>query len=398
MNDPTAFLSDGFTSLASISIIGASVSGLLAGIEAAKEGINVQIYEEHREIGVPEKCDGLVSARGIAELGLVPPSNTIQNRIKRALFFSPSKKTQIEINAERQNVLVLDRARFDKFLAEKAASTGVNINVGRRINEISQGPDSVGVLLADGGTFQNDIVLDCSGYESYIRSGESATLQGGQYLVYGRWFESATVEVYIDPEKAPGFFFWVIPISNDMAKIGVAGSAVNTFKQLDRFCLEHAAIPIRKIAAPVVCLGALKQFVDRRVARAGDAAGQAKPTTGGGIYTCGYGGMLAGRAAALAIKNSNPLELENYEKQWRAKFGREFRLQLYARNAFAKMNSAQIEDLFQMIKSSDVPQRISEESDFDMHSTSIIRALGLSRVVRTFGMLFSNELKSLQFS
>ena len=64
--------------------------------------------------------------------------------------------------------------------------------------------------------------MDCSGYESYIRGG-GLVLQAGQYLVYGTWFDKATVEVYLDPIEAPGFFKWVIPISSDVAKIGVAG-------------------------------------------------------------------------------------------------------------------------------------------------------------------------------
>ena len=381
--------------MADVSIIGASVAGLLAGIEAAREGVDVEIYEEHREIGVPEKCDGLVSARGIAELGIVPPSSVIQNRLERAIFFSPSKKTEIEIRANRQNVLVLDRARFDKHLAEIAASSGSKIWIGRRVSEVSQDANHVALQFSEGEIIRSSILLDCAGYESYIRSGESSTLQGGQYLVYGRWFERTTVEVYIDPVNAPGFFFWVIPLSSDMAKIGVAGSGVNTFRQLDRFCQEHGAVPIRKMAAPVVCLGTLRRFVDGRIARAGDAAGQAKPTTGGGIYTSGYGGMLAGRAAARAIKSSNQAELAGYEKAWRVKFGREFRLQLYARSVFSKMNEAQIEELFRIVSSSDVPRKISDDGDFDMHSGTIIRALGLSRVLQTFGMLFSNELKSL---
>ena len=72
-----------------VSIIGGSIAGLLAGRELALEGFDVTIYEEHREIGVPEKCDGLVSASGIDSLGLVPPSYIVQNILSKAVFFSP---------------------------------------------------------------------------------------------------------------------------------------------------------------------------------------------------------------------------------------------------------------------------------------------------------------------
>jgi len=66
-----------------VSIIGGSVAGFLAARELASRGIDVTVYEEHREIGVPEKCDGLVSSRGMSELGLVPPSNIVQNEITK---------------------------------------------------------------------------------------------------------------------------------------------------------------------------------------------------------------------------------------------------------------------------------------------------------------------------
>ena len=75
-----------------VSVIGASIAGLIGARELASRGIDTTVYEEHREIGIPEKCDGLVSASGIHELGIVPPSYIVQNRLTAARFFSPSMK------------------------------------------------------------------------------------------------------------------------------------------------------------------------------------------------------------------------------------------------------------------------------------------------------------------
>ena len=164
------------------------------------------------------------------------------------------------------------------------------------------------------------------------------------------------MEVHIDPKTAPEFFYWVIPIASDIAKIGIAGAGMNTFQALDKFVEERSAVAIRKMAAPVVCSGTLRQFVEGRIARAGDAAGQAKPTTGGGIYTGGYGGMLAGIATAKSVLERNPDNLREYEDGWKSKFGREFRLQYHARNAFAKMTNEQLDKLFEMVSSSEIPK------------------------------------------
>ena len=355
-------------------------------------GIDVTVYEEHREIGIPEKCDGLVSTKGMSQLGIVPPANVEQNSFTKARFFSPSMK-EVEIDARRQGVVVLDRARFDRYLAERAARAGAKIELGKRVNGYSQNRDIVSMTV-DSENKSSEILLDCSGYETYIRNG-GVPLQGAQYIVYGNWFDKSTVEVYLDPKEAPGFFKWVIPISSDVAKIGVAGNGINTFGVMDSFVKERGAVPIRKSAAPVVCSGAIKNFVDRRVAKAGDSAGMAKPTSGGGIYTGGYGGLLAGRAAADAIESHDISKLEEYESAWKSKFGNEFRLQLYARNMFAKLDEKKLDQLIEMIASSDVPKKIAEEGDFDMHSIAIVKTLGLSNLISTLGMVVTSELKSL---
>ncbi|MDA4129816.1 MAG: dehydrogenase, partial [Thaumarchaeota archaeon] len=213
--------------------------------------------------------------------------------------------------------------------------------------------------------------------------------------VYGTWFEKSTVEVYLDPKDAPGFFKWVIPLSSDVAKIGVAGKEINTFAILDSFVKEKDAIPFRKAAAPIICSGTVKKFVDGRIVKAGDSAGQPKPTTGGGIYTGGYGGREAARAISKALESNDLSQLELYEEKWRSKFGDEFRTQLYARNVFSKMNAKQLDQLSEMINSSDIPLKISEEGDFDRHSIAIMRAFGIANLFSILGMVVSNEIKNL---
>ena len=378
--------------LQEVSIVGGSVSGFLAARELASHGIDVTIYEEHREIGIPEKCDGLVSARGMSELGLVPPSNVVQNTLTKCRFFSPSMK-EVDIDARKQNVIVLDRSRFDKYLAEIAAKEGAKLELGRRVSGYSQSKEKTS-LKVDSDEIASQVLLDCGGYESYIRSG-GVTLQGAQYLVYGSWFEKSTVEVYVDPNDAPGFFKWVIPISSDIAKIGVAGNGINTFGVMDAFVKDKGATAFRKAAAPVIASGTIKSFVDGRIVRAGDAAGQAKPTSGGGIFTGGYGGMLAGRAASEAVKTKDVSKLKEYESAWKERFADEFRLELYARNVFAKLSANQLDQLMEMIASSDVPKKISEEGDFDRHSTAIVRAFGMTNIVSVMGLVLSNEIKNL---
>jgi len=85
----------------------------------------------------------------------------------------------------------------------------------------------------------------------------------------------------------------VIPTRRDEAKVGVAGKGINAAAVLEDF-LEHKGkhSAIRKIFAPIWVKGPIKEFVTRNVVTIGDAAGQSKPTTAGGIYSCGIGGIL----------------------------------------------------------------------------------------------------------
>src|SRR5690349_24779802 len=94
-------------------VAGGSVSGLLAARELSAGGASVVVLEEDSEIGTPEHCGGLVSINGIRDLGLVPNSNAIENsNIAKAKILSYSGG--FEIDAQKQNVIVLDRRVFDK--------------------------------------------------------------------------------------------------------------------------------------------------------------------------------------------------------------------------------------------------------------------------------------------
>jgi len=102
------------------------------------------------------------------------------------------------------------------------------------------------------------------------------------------------VEVIFDQEKYTGFFAWVIPSGEGKGKVGVAGRGIKVSETLDNILKdkgEHSTI--RKIFAPIWIKGPIKNFVEGKTVIIGDAAGQAKPTTAGGIFTSGMGGIYA---------------------------------------------------------------------------------------------------------
>jgi len=94
-------------------VAGGSVAGLTFAAEAAKEGTEVLVLEEHQEIGEPEKCDGLVGLRGLRRLGYAPRRDVVQSEIRSAVIHSPAGK-HLSVSAESLEVVVLDRSAYDR--------------------------------------------------------------------------------------------------------------------------------------------------------------------------------------------------------------------------------------------------------------------------------------------
>ena len=69
----------------------------------------------------------------------------------------------------------------------------------------------------------------------YPEAQQVGLIPAAKYEVQGDWFEDGEVEVFVDQKKYPGFFAWVIPRGDGMAKVGVAGFGINSFKTLDSF-------------------------------------------------------------------------------------------------------------------------------------------------------------------
>ncbi|MEM3034825.1 MAG: FAD-dependent oxidoreductase, partial [Candidatus Nitrosocaldus sp.] len=104
-------------------VIGGSIAGLLTAREIAKRGFSVLVLEEDAEIGTPEHCGGLVSRNALKALGI--DEYTILSRIRHATV--SVLNTTISIDAERQDVVAVDRRALDKHVAKQASRNGADI-------------------------------------------------------------------------------------------------------------------------------------------------------------------------------------------------------------------------------------------------------------------------------
>jgi digeranylgeranylglycerophospholipid reductase len=391
-------------------IAGGSISGLMAARElASHDGISVLVLEEDYEIGSPEHCGGLVSMNGMQNLGILPSSRSIENKIKKARILSHSRG--FDLSAENQKVIVLNRREFDKQIAFQAQDLGAEIKINCSVKSIMD-PNKEQNKNGNRGTLNEShfhlvsttdgetrcrYFIDARGVGSIIHRNRYGILQSAQYEVYAPWIDGDTIEVQFDNKKFPGFFAWIIPTDSRKGKVGVAGRSINAAKTLTSYMDRKGPryTVVRKVYSPIWVTGPLESFiVGKRSIVIGDAAGQTKPTTAGGIYTCGMGGMLAGISIANAIAKRDDNILKDYETSWFSLFKAEFTKMLLARRIFERLDNSALDGIFSSISELQIKD-ISKSGDFDFHSAAVSRIVGAKSATKIIRSVLGNEIRRI---
>ena len=140
-----------------------------------------------------------------------------------------------------------------------------------------------------------------------------------------------------------------------------------------------------------VMLKPLPRTYGDRLLVVGGAAGQVKPTTGGGIY---YGLMCAELAAdnlhrALETGSLSARSLADYEREWKKKIGRELRMGRWIRRIYGHLSDRQIDKVFDIMKSSGVDKEMLKSADlsFDWHGEAMVRLLGRGAIAKVVKVL-----------
>lgn len=370
-------------------IAGGSVAGLICAREIASNKHSVLVIEEDYEIGTPEHCGGLVSTAGLEELGIIPFRKTFDHLIESAEIHAPNGSSFL-INSKKQKVAEISRRELDKQIAHQAQKNGAVIKVRTSFQELTD----KGVRTSEG-EIECKIFVDARGVSSLIHKDRTGILSSAQYEIYANWIKKGNVQVFFDQEKYPGFFAWVIPSDEGKGKVGVAGKGINVVEAIEKF-LESMGdySTIRKIYAPIWIKGPIEKFIDGKTVIIGDAAGQAKPTTSGGIYSSGMGGLYAGQAISKFLESKDKTDLEEYQKRWTEKFGKEFEKQLFARKILERLDNNTINKLFESI-TPEITKEISEKEDFDFHTGSIVKLLGIKGSLKTAQAIIGGEFKKL---
>lgn len=340
-------------------VVGGGPSGLTTAREAALNGAEVTLIEEDKEIGKPDHCAGLVSIRGLKKI-LPNYEDVIINKIKRVKIFSPTGKCY-ELLFNEYKALVIDREKFDLKLMDMAEKVGVKILTNTPFNPSFN---------------YYDVIVNAEGVKARIcrRFGLEVpkSIPAIQFDLELKDFDSDCVEIYTG-KWAPGFFVWAVP-RMDHIRLGLASSE-NPKELIERFINKNSKFKgriLKILWGKIVIGGPVNNTVKGNIVSVGDAAGFAKPTTGGGIIL----GCLIAKIAGKKIANNS---LSTFDKEWKKLYLSEFRKMLLAAKLFRIMSEKEIEKILEKAYYSGLLKEISSY-DMDFQGSAIDR-IATSKII-----------------
>ncbi len=353
-------------------VVGAGPAGSEAARAAAQAGLRTLLVEEHPSVGVPNHCTGKLSVHAFREFDL--PHTLVLNSIRAAVFHSPGG---VSVHLRRATVdsHVVDRVQFDRWLTARAADAGVRVMTGVRVAAAARDNGAMvvhGRHAAPGGRefhARCRLVIDAEGAAPRLPPALGVSLPrrhavGLQYQMRGvGGLTPDTPEMFFGEGIAPGFFAWLMPLGGNRARIGLCVDPRKSRRApvwyLERLLATHPALRARtegavveqKVGGRIPLVTGRGPVSARGFIIAGDAAGQVKATSGGGIYYAMIAGRIAGEVAAGYVAGDAGAVTE-YERRWRRRFGHEVSFTAFGRRAINRLSDRDLDVVLDMIAAS----------------------------------------------
>jgi digeranylgeranylglycerophospholipid reductase len=376
-------------------IVGGGPVGSRVAARLAEIGHNVLVLEKQEQPGTKSACTGIIGLECVNAFDI--EDNVILRKVNRAGLFSPSGNSLRLCRPDPQAV-VLDRAAFDIAMADRARKAGAEYLFNARVTDVAIEENQAVVTVYTNGKTQTiparAVVIACGFSPGLLKhlglGGFKDFAIGVQAEVEAPHLDE--VEVYFG-DVVPGFFAWLVPVTPPFARAGLISREKPGF-YLKKWLsyletggkivssdvkIRYGGIPLK----PLTCT------YGERLIVVGDAAGQVKPTSGGGIY---YGLLGADIAAAtlheaLEDDDLSAKRLARYQRGWRKKLGHELRTGYWARKLYERLSYRRLDRLFEMVRSAGIDEALlkAEDLSFDWHSRTIMRLLKYQLVTRTIG-------------
>jgi len=291
-----------------VAIIGGSAAGFFTSSLLAKQGVPVRVFERGETLE-PAVRTLIVTQRMRSLLGRAA-EGSIVNEIRRFELFTDGRVATVPL---KHPDLIIERRTLIQNLADEARKAGAKVELGRRFHSLQ--PNGRGLVLevercSDGSReeIHAGTVVGGDGATSRVaRAAGWAPLETVPLLQaivrLPKGMPADTSRVWFIPEDTP-YFYWLIPESPTHGALGVIGEqGAKTRLRFERFLerrefepieFQGARIPVYTRWVPV-----RRSVGNGSVYLVGDAAGQVKVSTVGGIVT----GLRGAQGVAEAILN-----------------------------------------------------------------------------------------------
>ncbi len=367
-------------------VVGGGPVGCRAAYKLAAAGHQVAVLEKNTSVGGQVCCTGIVSRECISRFS-IPPS-LILRELRSATVYPPLAQP-FRVERSDMQAAVIDRGAYNAFMARESQDQGADYFMAHHVTSIKVEPDQVVVTAENKGNhlmFEARAVLLATGFSSRLpeQAGFGKPKRravGAQVEVQAPTIEE--VEVYLGNGIAPGFFAWVVPTVDSGALVGLLTEREADKRLAKLVYLLQSRGKISSLTGKLsyrgVTLSVPRKTYGARIMLAGDAAGQVKPLTGGGIY---FGLLCADMAAsvlhnAMSASDFSSVYLSSYQKEWKKLLASELRLGTWASRLYGMLADSAIDRVIKEAQKRSIVDRLSESSGigFDWHGSAILHVI-----------------------
>jgi len=363
-----------------VCIIGGSIAGNYVCYLLSKTNLKIIVIEEHKEIGLPLQCAGIVSQKLSKLIDL--PQELILNRVETAKIISPSGR-YIKLSGNEQPYII-NRIGLDRLFYEKIKQ---NNNITYFFREkfksfscIKEGKQKLMLIETSKRKLKAKILVGCDGPLSPVAKSFgiiNKILFAVQIRIESDFPVNEAV-MYFNPQWKE-LFGWIVPEGNNIYRIGMACS--KNLARNFRIFLKKINLDLQnKIdqLGGLIPYGLMNKIAFKNVLLLGDSACQVKATTGGGIIML----LTAAKFAAICIqkcfkynKFSRRFIKKYYETPCKSTIGKELKIHYLIRVFLEKFSNNDFEKVFQIIKTSKIEHLISIYGDMDFPKPVIFKLL-----------------------
>lgn len=373
-------------SLKDVAVIGAGPAGIHAAFLLAQAGLNVALFEAQSRVGEKAICSGVVGDEAFARFDL--PTRPILSDIRCIQAISPGGK-KLEHRTETPLAQVIDKGEFNRALAHRAATAGVDLQLGCWVSSMEVEKHSVEIRYRTNEPGPASLKAQVA----IITTGVNGSLNQSLGLAHPRQFLRAVqaemalppnghgnaTRIFVGQGVAPGAFGWEIPLGNNRWRVGLMTEQNPDpyFAKLVRRVAPDTDLSTLRIDRKGIAQAAVGRCVAERVIAAGEAAGHIKTTTGGGIYYGLLSAELVADVVVRAFQNNNfsAQSLGEFERYWRSAFGSELMVGYFARKLASQFTDGQIDRFFDAANASDFLVRLNGKLKFDWHHRALLATL-----------------------